>query len=107
MQEEIRASKGKEVDDPFTRRSTRPRMVFKPDEEEVPAPVDVDVPAAIERPMPTNLYSSSDKENGQKVVKKLRTEDLFDAHNFDISIDLEVPIPSKYPPLELEDFYNQ
>ncbi|XP_033214512.1 RNA polymerase-associated protein Rtf1-like [Belonocnema kinseyi] len=94
IKEEIRASKGKEVDDPFTRRSTRPRMVFKPEEEEVPVPVDEDVPAAPERPMPANLYSSSDKENGQKGVKKLRTEDLFDAHNFDISIDLEVPIPS-------------
>jgi hypothetical protein len=29
LQEEVRKNKGKKVDDPFTRRSTKPRMVFK------------------------------------------------------------------------------
>lgn len=27
--EEVKANKGKKVDDPFTRRSTKPRMIFK------------------------------------------------------------------------------
>lgn len=29
IMEELKANKGKKVDDPFTRRSTKPRMVFK------------------------------------------------------------------------------
>lgn len=29
IMEELRANKGKKIDDPFTRRSTKPRMVFK------------------------------------------------------------------------------
>lgn len=29
IMEEVRANKGKKIDDPFTRRSTKPRMVFK------------------------------------------------------------------------------
>lgn len=32
LQEEVRANKGKKIDDPFTRRSTKPRMVFKASE---------------------------------------------------------------------------
>ena len=91
------------MDDPFTRRSTRPRMVFKPDEEGTPPALGV-VHPPVEKPLSTNSYSSNDKENGQKVVKKQIIEDLFDAHNFEISIDLEVPIPSKYPVLKLKNF---
>ncbi|KAF4520734.1 hypothetical protein B566_EDAN004854 [Ephemera danica] len=33
IMEEVRANKGKKIDDPFTRRSTKPRMVFKMAEE--------------------------------------------------------------------------
>ncbi|KAK0092099.1 hypothetical protein PV326_002205 [Microctonus aethiopoides] len=91
IMEEFKANKGKKVDDPFTRRSTKPRMVFKPDEEEV-----VDSPAeksnaSIVRDIVTN---NTDKENGQDSKKKQSSEDLFNAHDFDITIDLEVPIPS-------------
>jgi RNA polymerase-associated protein RTF1 len=34
LQEEVRKNKGKKVDDPFTRRSTKPRMVFKVHDQE-------------------------------------------------------------------------
>jgi hypothetical protein len=34
LQEEVRRNKGKKVDDPFTRRSTKPRMVFKVHDQE-------------------------------------------------------------------------
>ena len=98
IMEEIKANKGKQVDDPFTRRSTKPRMVFKPDEEEVDT---TDAAAALELEKANNqldsLASTNDKENGQETKKKqTNTEDLFDAHDFDITIDLEVPIPSEY-----------
>lgn len=91
----MKANKGKKVDDPFTRRSTKPRMVYKPeDESEIVATVPVNDKL--------NLHTAGDsvsavteKENGQESKKKQSTEDLFNAHDFDITIDLEVPIPSK------------
>ncbi|XP_033214746.1 RNA polymerase-associated protein Rtf1-like [Belonocnema kinseyi] len=89
--EEMKATKGKVVDDPFTRRSTKPRMVYKPDDEGTP----LVIPDRMANPQPqADKSSSSEKENGQKNQKKQSTEDLFNAHNFDITIDLEVPIPS-------------
>lgn len=93
IMEEVRAMKGKTVDDPFTRRSTKPRMVYKPEEEEA-APA-----AAITDKSSGPIMGDAiehDKENGADVPKKQSTEDLFNAHNFDITIDLEVPIPSEY-----------
>lgn len=91
----MKANKGKKVDDPFTRRSTKPRMVYKPDEEsEVVATVPVNDKS---NPHPAgDSVSAADKENGQESKKKQSTEDLFNAHDFDITIDLEVPIPSKF-----------
>ena len=69
-------------------------MVYKPDEEET---IEI-VPerTANSQLIHDNLSSSNEKENSQKAPKKQSTEDLFNAHNFDITIDLEVPIPSKY-----------
>lgn len=91
----MKANKGKKVDDPFTRRSTKPRMVYKPDDEsEVVATVPVN-----DKSNPHSAgdsVSAADKENGQESKKKQSTEDLFNAHDFDITIDLEVPIPSKF-----------
>lgn len=94
IMEEIKANKGKKVDDPFTRRSTKPRMVFKPeDEPEIHSTVAINekvtVPQATE-----STTENNGKENGQETKKKQSTEDLFNAHDFDITIDLEVPIPN-------------
>lgn len=91
----MKANKGKKVDDPFTRRSTKPRMVYKPeDDSEVVATISVNDKS---NPHPTgDSVSAADKENGQESKKKQSTEDLFNAHDFDITIDLEVPIPSKF-----------
>lgn len=93
-QEELKANKGKKVDDPFTRRSTKPRMVYKPeDESEIVATIPVNDKS---NSHPAGDSVSADKENGQDSKKKQSTEDLFNAHDFDITIDLEVPIPSKF-----------
>lgn len=93
IMEELKANKGKKVDDPFTRRSTKPRMVYKPDDEsEVVAAIPVNDKS---NPHPAgDSVSAADKENGQESKKKQSTEDLFNAHDFDITIDLEVPIPN-------------
>ncbi|XP_043489038.1 RNA polymerase-associated protein RTF1 homolog [Polistes fuscatus] len=90
IMEEIKANKGKKVDDPFTRRSTKPRMVYKPDEEDATATTE----KSGSQQIGDTISSVNEKENGQEVKKKQSTEDLFNAHDFDITIDLEVPIPN-------------
>lgn len=72
-------------------------MVYKPEDESetiTAAPVSDKSNA---HPVGDSMSSTNDKENGQESKKKQSTEDLFNAHDFDITIDLEVPIPSKYP----------
>lgn len=93
----MKANKGKKIDDPFTRRSTKPRMVYKPEDESdavTTMPVNDKV-----SPHPAaggdSVSAVNDKENGQDSKKKQSTEDLFNAHDFDITIDLEVPISSE------------
>ncbi|XP_070152242.1 RNA polymerase-associated protein Rtf1 [Polyergus mexicanus] len=94
IMEELKANKGKKVDDPFTRRSTKPRMVFKPeDESDVVSTVPINDKSS-PRPAVDSVSTANDKENGQESKKKQSTEDLFNAHDFDITIDLEVPIPN-------------
>ena len=68
-------------------------MVFKPEDEEVSSTVPVNDKAS---PQQTEAVAVCEKENGQETKKKQSTEDLFNAHDFDITIDLEVPIPSKF-----------
>ncbi|XP_066994657.2 RNA polymerase-associated protein Rtf1 [Anabrus simplex] len=101
---EVRANKGKKVDDPFTRRSTKPCMVFKasggPEKPEKPPSNPVsERPNDSEKPRPPVelVAPSANKEKepekrkeGVKVLSK--TDDLFSAHDFDIKIDLEVPL---------------
>lgn len=69
-------------------------MVYKPDEADGPEVIP-EVATHSVRPA-EKISTSNEKENSQKVPKKQSTEDLFSAHNFDITIDLEVPIPSEY-----------
>lgn len=93
IMEEIKANKGKKVDDPFTRRSTKPRMVYKPDDEDTPAATATNEKSGSQQ-IGDSISTTNEKENGQEVKKKQSTEDLFNAHDFDITIDLEVPIPN-------------
>lgn len=68
-------------------------MVFKPEDEEISSTALVNDKAS---PQQTEVVAvSNEKENSQETKKKQSTEDLFNAHDFDITIDLEVPIPSK------------
>jgi len=69
-------------------------MVYKPeDESEIITTIPVNDKS---NPHPVgDSVAAVDKENGQESKKKQSTEDLFNAHDFDITIDLEVPIPSK------------
>ncbi|XP_074661868.1 RNA polymerase-associated protein RTF1 homolog [Tubulanus polymorphus] len=99
--------------DPFTRRHTRPTMVTKGNKDMKPSPVaaqprvknpETNVPVI---PVPTapplkNLFGDDDdddddddEETPAKKSKKdslQKQEDLFDVHNFDITINLDVPV---------------
>lgn len=87
--EELRANKGVKANDPFTRRSTKPRMNFKPtipdqetkliQEEKVEEEIEE---KPLEKPVAAPIQVTQD--------------DLFSAHDFDIKIDLEVPLPGNF-----------
>ncbi|BES89706.1 unnamed protein product [Nesidiocoris tenuis] len=86
IMEEVKANKGKKIDDPFTRRSTKPTMKFTKEE---PMP---DIPAVLET---QKILTPTNKDDPKKERVSLnKTDDLFSAHDFDIKIDLAVPIPS-------------
>ncbi|KAJ1525694.1 hypothetical protein ONE63_008905 [Megalurothrips usitatus] len=93
---ELKATKGLKVMDPFTRRHTKPRMTFKAKDE--PDGVELkpaEVPAVKET---TNENKEKEKDKNAKgkpgAPLMSKTEDLFLAHDFDIRIDLDVPITS-------------
>lgn len=97
--EEIRASGGQKAEDPFTRRSTKPTMCHRPNPEKLPLvpplPLALANKPADSQPT-TNEASKTDvKDKGKTLVAKPKTSDLFSAHDFDIKIDLEVPLPCK------------
>ncbi|XP_045464937.1 RNA polymerase-associated protein Rtf1 [Harmonia axyridis] len=81
---ELKANKGKKVDDPFTRRSTKPTMNFRPqtDTSSAPEPQPEETPVQKETPKPKSKPA------------QVTHDDLFSAHDFDIKIDLELPLPA-------------
>lgn len=86
IMEEARAAKGMKVMDPFTRRSTQPRMSFKAsDKEEKQAPMVIPPPPG-KKVEAGNSTSSEGKKNGNE-------HSLYSLHDFDI--DLDVSLPSK------------
>uniref|UniRef100_A0ABD2WN22 Plus3 domain-containing protein n=1 Tax=Trichogramma kaykai TaxID=54128 RepID=A0ABD2WN22_9HYME len=91
IMEEIRANKGKVIDDPFTRRSTRPKMFSQKEE-----PVKNDPAKNVETEPETPKVVEKEKEAVTEQKVNANT-DLFDAHNFDIKIDLEVPLTLDHP----------
>ena len=99
--EEIRASGGQKTEDPFTRRSTRPGKSgsYRPNADGMPPGLEVP-------PAPTtksesqsatanNESRTDSKDKAKTLIAKPKTSDLFSAHDFDIKIDLEVPLPCK------------
>lgn len=111
IMEEIRASGGQKAEDPFTRRSTKPRMIHKPTQPgELTGGPAVKPPTAgannkpqsdplqpIDlQPLAIASGNNAKAEAGKPPVPKVKANDLFSAHDFDIKIDLEVPLPCKY-----------
>ncbi|CAG9831626.1 unnamed protein product [Diabrotica balteata] len=91
IMEEVRANKGKKADDPFTRRSTKPRMNFKAGEKEARAIKEAELAKlAAERKKNEKIAVLETKKSAQPA--QVSQDDLFSAHDFDIKIDLEVPL---------------
>ena len=83
--EEERANRGLKIEDPFTRRTTKPRMSFKPsDREEEPMQ-----PPPLPPPSSGRNKKPEEKKNGAGAVEN----NLYLLHDFDIELD--VPLPSK------------
>lgn len=86
------------MSDPFTRRSTKPRMNFKPGHEPEQEPQE-----QIAEPVEIPIEKTEAPAPQQPV--QVTQDDLFSAHDFDITIDLEVPLPSNYLPYIFMYFY--
>uniref|UniRef100_A0A8D8XQR3 RNA polymerase-associated protein Rtf1 n=1 Tax=Cacopsylla melanoneura TaxID=428564 RepID=A0A8D8XQR3_9HEMI len=103
IMEEVRANKGKKVEDPFTRRSTKPCMSFKAKAAQE---------AALQKENVSDLNQglvagggggdttdSAAKKAATPTAKaansKDKSDNLFSAHDFDIEIDLNGPMFSK------------
>ncbi|XP_068214791.1 RNA polymerase-associated protein RTF1 homolog [Palaemon carinicauda] len=104
---EIEAKKGMKVDDPFTRRSTRPTMVTKTKEPEV---VSSEMLMKLEMERKNKMEESKKKKEEEVVKRKIddekkkederkrvQAEDLFAAHDFEVTIDLDVSVPASDP----------
>ncbi|ENN77106.1 hypothetical protein D910_10215 [Dendroctonus ponderosae] len=89
---EVRANKGRKIDDPFTRRSTKPRMNFKAGEKEAIAAADEEAAALLMAGEQKAVEKQQQKKQDDK-EPQVSQEDLFSAHDFDIKIDFEVPLP--------------
>lgn len=88
IMEEIRATKGMKIEDPFTRRSTQPRMTFNKNseggkQEEVKAT----------QPQPPPPPSRRKQEDDKKPKANTADYNLYTLHDFEI--DLDVPLPGK------------
>ncbi|XP_057672623.1 RNA polymerase-associated protein Rtf1 [Diorhabda carinulata] len=88
---EVRANKGKKIEDPFTRRSTKPRMNFKSGEKEARDLKEAEMEKKLSD-LKTNEVKAVVETKKSVHVAQVSQDDLFSAHDFDIKIDLEVPL---------------
>lgn len=80
--EEARQNKGQKFQDPFTRRSTKPTMTFKAKSNQ---PEEIMLPP--EPPKPN-------KQKEKKVEEHTSGENLYSLHDFEIDLDVQMPLPT-------------
>lgn len=81
IKEELRANKGMKIDDPFTRRSTKPTMKFKQRTAEEEALL----------MNPTPIPQSCKKEVDEKKQFGPADNNLYSLHDFEIDLDVTMP----------------
>ena len=79
--EEARLNKGLKMSDPFTRRSTKPTMAFKPKSSQAE-----DIVMMPEPPKPNKLKD-------KRVEGHTSGENLYSLHDFEIELDVALPLP--------------
>lgn len=82
IMEEIRATRGLKIEDPFTRRQTQPRMSFKATDKREEAP---------SMQMPAPPPPGQKKKPDEKKASSSTDNNLYSLHDFEI--DLDVPLP--------------
>lgn len=80
--EEARANKGMKFSDPFTRRSTKPTMAFKQKSNQEQDEIMI-------MPEPPRANKLRDK----KFVEHTSGENLYSLHDFEIELDVAMPMP--------------
>lgn len=84
--EEAKANKGIRIDDPFTRRSTQPTMLFKKSTK-------TEEPSAMPEPIPPPNAARKKIDDKKAKANGPADNNLYSLHDFEI--DLDVPLPGK------------
>ncbi|KXJ81690.1 hypothetical protein RP20_CCG018324 [Aedes albopictus] len=84
--EKIWATQGMNIEDPFTRRPTRPRMLFKPSHKENEVPT-VYTQAPPPPPPPRRMKKPDEKKPASDVY-----DNLYFLHDFEINLDVPLPV---------------
>lgn len=77
------------MSDPFTRRSTKPTMTFKAKSNQEPEEMIIMMP---EPPKPN-------KKQEKKTEEHASGDKLYELHNFDIELDVQLPMPTAVAPI--------
>lgn len=85
IKEEIRATRGMKIEDPFTRRQTQPRMSFKAADKKDELP-SIQMPAP---PPPGQKKKMDDKKPTSST-----DNNLYSLHDFEIDLDVPLPVGS-------------
>ncbi|XP_062558568.1 RNA polymerase-associated protein Rtf1 [Armigeres subalbatus] len=85
IKEEIRATRGMKIEDPFTRRQTQPRMSFKASDKKDEVPT-IQMPA----PPPPGQKKKPD----EKRAASSADNNLYSLHDFEIDLDVPLPVGS-------------
>ncbi|XP_015373205.1 PREDICTED: RNA polymerase-associated protein Rtf1 [Diuraphis noxia] len=87
--EELKANKGKKIDDPFTRRSTKPCMKFRA---KTNSATDGLIAPDVEESK-NNIETNEIKIDGTSSKSNMmKADDLYAVHDFDIDLNIQLPI---------------
>lgn len=96
IMEEAKANRGVKIEDPFTRRSTQPTMSFAKKKDEVEA-----LPMQLPPPPPLPAGARKKAED-KKANGPITDNNLYSLHDFEIDLDVPLPISSVVAPKPVE-----
>uniref|UniRef100_A0A2H8TV92 RNA polymerase-associated protein Rtf1 n=2 Tax=Melanaphis sacchari TaxID=742174 RepID=A0A2H8TV92_9HEMI len=87
--EELKANKGKKIDDPFTRRSTKPCMKFRA---KTNSAVDGSMASEVEESKTDAEINDIKNDSSSSKSNVMKGDDLYAVHDFDIDLNIQLPI---------------